>query len=235
MLKLISKVFQPIAFPVGQSRGQIEMSVLTRFAMVFFIMALAAIMLMFSNREQRGLCTTQAELNAQQIASSINQVLTSPSEDERLVIPIVAALSVGERDRARYTVTITKRPSQKIFSIGVSTESKDCSGFQSVGYGQMEEGNIFFQSRLNTPAHVVIETFGGESLDMLKLTPSLPTDRTSYLIVLKCKHKTFNGAEYLYLQNCNYAPPGETSVSPEQCLKLDNADIDKPEACGFPP
>ena len=215
-------------------KAQIEMSVLTRFAMVFFIMALAAIMLLFSNREQRGLCSTQAQLASQQIAASINQVLTSPAEDERLVIPLTAALSVGQRDRARYTVSIIKRPSQNTFSIGVSTESKDCTGFQTVGYGQIDNSNIFFQSKEKQSAHLLTESFASEQLDVLKLTPSDPLDRTSYLVVLKCKHKTFTGAQFLYLQNCNYLSPGATSVSPDTCLKLDDSLINDPNNCGFP-
>ena len=216
-------------------KSQIELSMLTRFAMVFFIMSLAMIMLVFSGSEQRGLCKTQAQLAAKQIASSINQVLTSPAEDERKVIPLTAVLSVGERDRSRYSVNITKRPESKVLTVSVVAESKDCSAFQSVGYGEVDDANVVFSSKLNEEAHAGVEVFAGRSYDLLKLTPSKPDDRTSYLIVLRCMEKQGLKKKFLYLQNCNFVPP-DTSVNPESCLKLKSDDPGVPDVddnCGF--
>ncbi len=210
---------------------------LTRFAMVFFIMSLALIVLLFSSAEQKGLCQTQAELTARQIASSINQVLTSPAEDERKLIPLVAALNVGERDRARYIVNITKNTRSKTLVIGVATNSKDCIAFQSVGYGDVAEDNVKFVPSRNPPGisevddpHLITESFGANVFKTLQLTPSNPSDRSSYLVVLRCKEKTkFSGKEFLYLQNCNYVFPGATSVNPNSCIDLGSI----PE-CDFP-
>ncbi len=208
---------------------------LTRFAMVFFIMSLALIVLMFSSAEQKGLCRTQAELTARQIASSINQVLTSPAEDERKLIPLAAALNVGERDRARYTVNITKRADSKTLVVGVAAASSDCIAFQSVGYGEVDEDKVFFQSKLNPSSHLLSETFGGNVFEVLQLTPSKVEDRTSYLIVLKCRDKSsFAGKKFLYMQNCNYKFPPDTGVNPDSCLNL-NSDPGNPVEtnCGF--
>ncbi|MEM4255337.1 MAG: hypothetical protein QXR53_03340 [Candidatus Norongarragalinales archaeon] len=208
-------------------KSQIELSMLTRFAMVFFITSLALIVLLFSNAEQKGLCQTQAELAARQIASSINQVLTSPAEDERKLVPLVAALNVGEKDRSRYVVNITKRPDSKTLVVGVATDSKDCIAFQSVGYGNIDEDNVVFQpshvpSDGTDSKHIIEERFGFNVFKTLHLTPSNPGDRSSYLIVLRCREKsTFRGKTFLYLQNCNYVFPGSTSVDPDKCLKLD--------------
>lgn len=225
----------------GSSRSQIELSMLTRFAMVFFIMALSLVLLLFSNTEQKGLCRTQAELTARQIASSVNQVLTSPAEDERKVIPLIAALSVGQQDRSKYTVNITQRTDSNYFVIGVYANEKDCSAFQSVGYGS--DANVVIQNsrkftQPNDP-HKLKEYFGSASYDVLQLTPSNPADRTSYLILLKCQSKTldpvtFKPKKYLYLQNCNFLSPGETSVNPDLCLNL-KSDPNNPVdvTCGF--
>jgi len=212
---------------------------LTRFAMVFFIMSLALIVLMFSSTEQKGLCRTQAELAARQIASSINQVLTSPAEDERKLIPLVAALNVGEQDMARYTVNITKRYDSKTLVIGVAAQSKECVAFQSVGYGNITEDNVKFVPSHNPPGmsededpHLIKESFGANVFKTLQLTPSTPSDRTSYLVVLKCRDKSrFRGENFLYLQNCNYVFPGSTSVNPNSCLNLNNNDVKT--KCGY--
>jgi hypothetical protein len=200
-------------------KSQIELSMLTRFAMVFFIISLAAIMLLFSNSEQRGLCKTQAQLTASQISSSINQVLVSPAEDERKVIPLESALSIGQRDRAQYTVKITDRPSASSLSVGVESVGKDCSAFQSVGY----DPNVFLTLQGTEPSMVVAESFSGEpDLTTLVLNPSAPSKRTFYLIVLKCKQKIFGGEAFLYLQGCTYEDPGS-------CLSLDSI-----TECQFP-
>ena len=220
-------------------KNQIELSMLTRFAMVFFIMSLALIVLMFSSTEQKGLCRTQAELAARQIASSINQVLTSPAEDERKLIPLVAALNVGEQDMARYTVNITQRHDLKTLVIGVAAQSKECVAFQSVGYGDVAQDNVLFQpshvpSDQTDSKHLMEERFGSEVFKTLQLTPSTPSDRTSYLVVLKCRDKSsFRGENFLYLQNCNYAFPGSTSIDPNLCLNLNNNDVKT--KCGYGP
>lgn len=210
---------------------------LTRFAMVFFIMALAVIMLMFSHNEQKGLCQTQADLTAVQIASSITQVLTSPAEDERKVIPLIAALSVGENDQARYTVSIIKRESSKEIIVGVTTESKDCRSYQSVGYGNAEvqfQNSKWIPPGLSDP-HQTTEAFGTQNFPALALTPSDVRDRSSYLVVIRCQEKKFNPTKYLYFQNCNFGG-GATSVNPNSCLRLDSGDPGVPDVhstCGF--
>ena len=223
-------------------KSQIELSMLTRFAMVFFIMSLAAIMLMFSSTEQKGLCKTQAELTARQIASSINQILVSPSEDERKVIPLIPALSVGGKDRQRYVVNITKRvfttagTESKTLVISVAAEYKDCSAAQSVGLGNIDANHVTFQTKdPQLSDHKYNELFGTNYYEGLQLTPSNPKDRTSYLIVLKCKQKTFTGKIFLYLQNCNYVPnSGATFVDPANCLDFNTGDIyTSTDKCGF--
>ncbi len=222
-------------------KGQIELSTLTRFAMVFFIMALATVVLLFSNTEQKGLCQTQAELTASQIASSVNQVLTSPAEEERKVIPLVAALSVGDKDRERYTVNITNRSDAYGLVIGVYATEASCRAFQTVGYTK-DTGVIFQASKKlsggNDP-HQLTERFSSSSFNLLQLTPSNPSDRTSYLVLIKCQSKsldpvTFKPKKFLYLQNCNFAPP-DTGVDPNSCLTLETSSINDPSACGFNP
>ena len=227
-------------------KSQIELSMLTRFAMVFFIMALASIMLMFSSTEQKGLCKTQAELTASQIASSINQILVSPSEDERKVIPLISALSVGEKDRQRYVVNITKRTGSSpgtsgsdlnTLVVSVGAEYKECIAAQSVGLSNIAPGNVAFQTRDTALSdHTYSEKFGTATYEGLQLTPSNPKDRTSYLIIVKCKEKKFGGQTFLYLQNCNYVSGagGVTSVDQASCLQLDATGSGNPGSnCGY--
>ncbi|MFH1056203.1 MAG: hypothetical protein V1717_00145, partial [Candidatus Micrarchaeota archaeon] len=82
--------------------------------------------------------------------------------------------------------------------------------------------------------HLKTEFFNLQSYPLLYLTPSNQKDRTSFLVVLKCKQKTFAGQAFLYMQNCGYLPPA-TSVHPDSCLNFHfEVESDElTEKCGF--
>lgn len=127
---------------MAETRGQIELWMLTKMAMLFFIVALAFIMTGFGTQEKKAVCAAQAQAVAGSIASSVSQVVNAPAEDERRIFPLEAVLSVGSLEYSRYVVFITdsREPSQggsagrNFVSITVQGRDRDCTGTASAPY-----------------------------------------------------------------------------------------------------
>ncbi len=199
-------------------RAQIALWMLTKFAMIFFILALALILLGYSGAEKTNLCVTRAQGLASAIRSNIANVLTAPVEDERKVIPLERVLSIGQSDYVKYGIKITNRmpggdqPNSLIIEV-VPTGAKDCNGGGNVAY----------------PKEATIVFMGGGDKDTLPLDPYggiAGAGRSWYLIVLKCKTKYWQEGgpkEYIYLQDCPYQDP-------KGCI--DFTQVDK--CCGWP-
>ncbi|NYZ77902.1 hypothetical protein H0N96_00690 [Candidatus Micrarchaeota archaeon] len=180
-------------------RAQIALWMLTKFAMIFFILALALILLGYSGAEKTTLCVTRAQGLASAIRSNIANVLTAPVEDERKVIPLERVLSIGQSDYVKYGITITNRipggdqPNSLIIEV-VPTGAKDCNGGGNVAYPK--------------EATLVYGGFPAGDKEKLELDPYggiAGAERSWYLVILKCKTKYWQEGgpkEYIYLDNC---------------------------------
>jgi len=121
-----------------EERGQIELWMLTKMAMLFFLAALAMTMVNFSSNEKQALCASQAQAVARSVSGSIQQVINAPAEDERKVIPLESTLSIGSGEFSGYSVFIADHRDEtnqrKLFSVTVQGRNKDCVGADSATY-----------------------------------------------------------------------------------------------------
>ena len=79
---------------------------LSKFAILFFILALAIFLFTVSQSEKSGLCSVEAGSQAQIISNSISNVLNNPIEDQQLVVKLPSAITLGSGLSA-YLVNIT--------------------------------------------------------------------------------------------------------------------------------
>lgn len=201
------------------------MWILTKMAMIFFIGALALILLVFGGFTRTGLCASSAESASNRIAAAINQIINSPLEDERRVVPVEPALAIGESKNARYTITITNRvladSSRPFNQLLISTQSqldKGCKAGVAVAYPkQLQQNNRLFLLSPRT-----VNAPSSEFRQAITLKPSILSNeedfilRTKYVVVMKCTSKTVALEKYLFIQDC-------TEDSPESCIRFDSA------------
>lgn len=118
------------------TRGQIELWMLTKMAMLFFLVGLALVLTNFVGQEKRVICSSQAQSVARSIAGSITQVVNAPAEDERKVFPLEPVLSIGSSEYSRYTIYLVDRqePDRKFISVVVQGRDRDCVGTDSAPY-----------------------------------------------------------------------------------------------------
>ncbi|MBI5229674.1 hypothetical protein HY991_06200 [Candidatus Micrarchaeota archaeon] len=216
-------------------RSQISMWMLTKFAMVFFISALALILFAFVKTESETLCSSQAETVAKSVSQGINSVLNLPAEDYRVIVPLESSLSIGRSDFVRYSVNITNLATGKIavlgtkvstgsFSIYVRADAKGCDSGSSSPYENMVV-HLIGQDR-------GIKNIGGTDRTVLQLFPSHPYQKSYYAVIIKCREKYWppptasvkTPLKHLFVIDCK-----KSNV--EECDKLDTAYIDK--CCGW--
>ena len=183
-------------------RGQIALSMLTRFSMVFFILMLFAIMVSFSNRQKEGVCDIQAQAMAKQIASTFTNVINSPTEDERKVLALLPAVS-----NERYWMEIENLPSSTNPRAGnlrveVKTNAQ-CSGGARASYDE----SIVIDRQTLVPKKTFL------------VFPSNTTSRDFYLVLVKCRPKKPPLKDYLFLENCRGLLTQD--VDPDKCLPLE--------------
>ncbi|MFA4946588.1 MAG: hypothetical protein WC607_03585 [Candidatus Micrarchaeia archaeon] len=199
--------------------GQMAMWMLTKFAMVFFIMALAGLLLSFSEREREGLCNTQALRVANGIGGSIAQVVNSPLEDERKVYPLESVLSTGKEDYERYEITVTHRApdGEHSLRVEVTAVQQGCSAAKNVPFTGYDG---------QTPVGFRVYLLGGAVVDhAFTLEPSNPDARSRYFVMVKCQSKEYPFTRHLFLQDCK-------NENPTDCLPLSEGEIDA--CCGWP-
>jgi len=210
----------------SKAKGQIALWMLTKFAMIFFILALALVLLGYSGVEKKNLCVTRAQGLASAIRSSIANVLTAPVEDERKVIPLERVLSIGESDYVKYKIKITNLQASGGSQSGTSqsnqlvievlpTGAKECNGGGNVPYPQDTTLKFFSQTTKDPKGNEVLEVdpYGG----------IVGADRSWYLVILKCKKKYLPPEEYIYLEDCK-------NQDPNTCLKFESVE----KCCGWP-
>lgn len=197
---------------------------MTKFAMVFFIILLAGIMISFSDTQKTAICRTQAQSMANNIASTLSNVINSPVEDERKVVSFVSSLSVGKSQLERYTINVTNIPAQndpKTGSLVVHVLSgMGCEGYARASYDKT--------MTIMDPTTLSSRWNAGLSLEM---RPSDIQKRDYYLIIAKCKPKQAGFSSYLYLRQCNgvlgtelnpetSCPPYLESAEPDMTKRL---------------
>lgn len=186
----------------GKAKGQIALWMLTKFAMIFFILALSLVLLGYSGMEKKTLCRTRADSLTSTIGSSFANVLTAPVEDERKVIPLERVLSIGESDYIKYKINITSRkadatqpnqPNSLIVEV-LPTGVKDCNSGGNVAYPQ--------DTKLKFVSPPVTDSQGNEVLEIDPYGGSGGADRSWYLVIIKCTKKTWPTEQYVYIENC---------------------------------
>jgi len=210
-------------------KAQLAMWTLTKMAMLFFIIALCLIIMSFAGREKQALCINRAQAVATGLGSAIAQVVNSPLEDERIVYPLEAVLTVGKADYERYLINITIHdddPQNPFFVIDVATTSPGCSSGTRVGYPPALT-IAFIPPEIDIP--VGAETFKGRTLTPSKPDPPLEpeTQRSRYVTIVRCQSKKWTPGgptRKLFIQDCKHANPAE-------CLNFYDDPSGAKEAC----
>jgi hypothetical protein len=190
---------------------------LTKFAMLFFIIALAFILMGFKANEEEVICSTQAGALARDVAASVNNVVNAPVEDERKVYAFSAGLSMAKEQYYRYEVNLTDRKTSGSTEDGsirveVIPSAATCRGVSLAPYAGY---------RVHLMGNIATETFAGEQLKKISLNPSGPLDRTYYLVLVKCREKIIRQGEsaarkHLFIQDCKHDDPKACITLTEQ-------------------
>lgn len=196
-------------------RGQLELWVLTKIGMLFFIISLAFIAYNISNTEKSALCGEQALATARIIASNVNQVLAAPVEDSRVVYRFEPTIPISkDKFGERYEVLLARRQSpgnrNVQFSIIVSPLSdSSCKRRVSLFYDPLKVSTRFFSNAAETTP----TSFLGE--EVVKLTPSdkdvAGGKRSKFLVMVKCREKRFQGHTTIYFDDCKNDDPNACS------------------------
>lgn len=209
---------------IMKGRAQVEMWMLTKFAMLFFIVGLFAIIFVFEQNARSESCKAQAQKIAFGIENRIAQILESPVEDEQRAFVFELGIPLGKDDVTRYTVNLTKRELKGetdtgVLQIAVIPEGvKNCEGSARIGYAKKKV-------RMFSERSEEWET-SQYRFELVQLNPSdRDADLRSYfLVAIKCSEKAFGGQKYLFLQDCTQNDPG-------RCFSFETADVDG--VCGF--
>lgn len=186
------------------SKAQTELWLLTKIGMLFFIISLSLIALNVSNTEKSALCGEQALATSRIIASNVNQVLSSPVEDARIVYKFEPTIAVSkERFGERYEVWLARRESigrVQLSVVVVPASDKSCIRRASLFYDPLHVSTIFYSGAIQQIPRTDISP--GE--EVFKLTPSDRdiSKRSKYLVIAKCKEKTFGGNTFVYFDDC---------------------------------
>ena len=204
------------------------MWMLTKMAMVFFILALALVLVGLSAKEKSGLCEARAESLVQNVRSQVIGVVSAPIEDERKVIPLERVLSTGSEDFQRYNLTVTWRKIQDssgvkqtlIFEAKAASASCDSGSSLLVPSGSSGY-RIHFKGpniKTKTASQGAMVELTSEPSKLYGSSPSL------YLIVLKCSTKSWPLNKHLFIEDCQ-------NENPATCWNFDTDVISK--CCGW--
>lgn len=182
-------------------RGQIALWMLTKFAMVFFIILLAVIMVSFTDVEKQAICRTQANAIAQSVASTIINVINSPVEDERKVFSLEPSLSVGQKQLERYTINITNIVSQDNPDTGSLVVNVLTTGGCSAGASASYDRSLKLADP-NTLVRLWQDSREGDKT-VIELKPSDIQERDYYLVLAKCRPKQKGLPSYLFMKKCS--------------------------------
>jgi hypothetical protein len=190
------------------SSGQIALWMLTKMAMVFFILALALVLIGLSNKEKSGLCTARADSVVQNVRSQVVGVVNAPIEDELKVIPLERVLATGSEDFQRYNLTVTwrkDRTGKQTLVFEANAVSKQCSAGSSMAVSGVQ---VHLAPAVQKNSAFVLTSEPSKKYGETP-PPSL------YLIVLKCAKKEWPSTKHLFVEDCWRELPSE-------CLSFDS-------------
>ncbi|MCL5011564.1 MAG: hypothetical protein M1594_01565, partial [Candidatus Marsarchaeota archaeon] len=169
-------------------KSQIELWMLSKFAILFFILALAIFLFTVSETEKSGLCSTEAGAQSTLIANSISSVLNNPVEDQQMVVKLPPAITLGSGLSA-YTINVTlieQSNAPSIINIQSQSTQIGCSSQQSVFFPNNTIVNFFNDSTSVSPTPL-----NGTNIQQTVLTasPSGLNTRTHFFIIIKCTNK----------------------------------------------
>ena len=188
----------------NKKRKAFALWILTKMAMLFFIFALAGIMLAMRAAQEQSACDTQAQNVANLVAAKVTQLLFSPAEDERQALAFTSTLPVGVGG-TKYAVNASYRMNatgNAYLSFHVkSLFGGSCSGSNSVSLGQAHRFAVIFKNANGMRRAM--------DRDAIQFTPSAVFDQNSALnkrsmfaMLLKCGEKRPGGREYLFVEDC---------------------------------
>lgn len=221
----------------GLRRGQ-SLWILTKMAMIFFIAALAIILVLFGGIVKGGLCKSSADSTNARIANALNQVINSPLEDERRVIPLETSLAIGESKSSRYKIEIAKRtpnPAAEAGFLIISTRSEideSCSSGLQVSYPKSFEFKLNPDGSVDSPQERLFlisdrsETLSGTFNKRVTILPSLASDketssprnfRSRFIVVMSCTSKEVARNKYFFIEDCS---PERADADSDSCLNF---------------
>ncbi len=195
-------------------KAQLELSVLTKIAMLFFIISLSLIAYGISNTEKSALCGEQASATARIIASNINQVLNAPVEDARVVYKFEPTIPVSkEKFGERYEVWLAETEQTGTSGGGAVVDNRvqlsvivkpltdlSCARTAPLFYDKTKVQLEFVKNAApNTP-----EPKTGWENGVVVLTPSDRDNdlRSKFLVIVKCKQRVAGGMSFIYFDDC---------------------------------
>ncbi len=204
------------------------MWMLTKLAMVFFILALALVLTGLSSREKTGLCEARADGVVQSVRSQVSGIVSSPIEDEIKIIPLERVLATGSEDFERYNLSVTWREN------AASGGTGGAAGVQTLTFEAVAASrNCRSGSFIAVPSDFKVH-FNPDPADKTTSRATLvsqPSKKYSdaelpslYLVVLKCSTKGWPPEKHLFIEDCKNSNPGS-------CSNFDSDEIAK--CCGW--
>ena len=201
---------------------------LSKFAILFFILALAIFLFTVSETEKSGLCSTEAGAQSTLITNSISSVLNNPVEDQQLVVKLPPAITLGSGLSA-YTINVTliqQQNSPSIINVQSQSTQVGCSSQQSVFFPNNTIVNFF------NDGNPVSSILSGTNIQQTVLTayPSGLNTRTYFFIIIKCTSKQHSASPpYLFVIECSNQIASKCSGY--GIYNTNNVNINS--ACGF--
>lgn len=207
--------------------------ILSKISMLFFIISLAAILMVASSQWRSNLCYTQALSLSQTVSSSIGDALNSPLEDQRNIVSLPYSILVGNGIDSRYSMNLSEL--SEIASNGVSATDllvsvfsqydPSCKASVIIPFDSTQYTLFFIASlsrKYNTPASNILQT--------LQFLPSLQPDysnggvqpnpqglASTFVSIVKCQSKTPDKTKHLFIEDC-------THKNSNKCIGLSNGD-----------
>ncbi len=199
-----------------RSKGQLELNILTKMAMLFFIISLSFIALNISNTEKSALCGEQALATGKIIASNINQALSAPVEDVRIVYKFEQTIAVSkDKFGERYEVLLAEHenPESTQFSVIVKPSSDaSCERRVNLLYDKSKVQTEFFEN--GNPVVLQSGVSPGENVVVLKPSDRDLNKRTKFLVILKCTDKSAGPGGIVHVKFDNCGNPDASACSP---------------------
>ncbi len=193
-------------------KASIALWILTKFAIVFFIFALGAILTTYGFAYREKLCEEQANFIARQVLASINSVVISPAEDEIKTFKLEPTIRFTKDDFAVYDINITALPkaeTAKSFIVDVVAPGR-CASKLSIKFESADESKkidkVYFVDYLPGGTPPKDEISQGEVFTFKPFNVKEPASSSRFLVFLKCTKKEVEQdgtySKFLFIQGC---------------------------------